>query len=215
MRVALVDDAVLFREGLAALLREVGIEVTLQAGSEQELFGGLDPEDLPDVVVLDIRLTSAPGTEGLHAAADLRRRHPGIGILLLSAYAETEYALRLLEIGEVGIGYLVKDRVRNVEVLQDALERVAAGQASIDPELVRSLMGRPSRQRPLDALSQQERNVLRLMAEGRSNAGVAEAMFLSQKTIEKHILSIFKKLGLEQQDQDNRRVLAVLRWLQG
>jgi len=214
VRVAITDDAVLFRDGLAALLREVGIEVTLQVGNEPELLDGI-AADPPDVVILDIRLTSEPGTEGLHAAAAVRQRHPGVGILLLSAYAETEYAVRLLEIDAVGVGYLVKDRVRDVEVLQDALDRVAAGQTSIDPELVRALMDRPSRQRPLDALSAQERNVLRLMAEGRSNSGVAGALFLSPKTIEKHILSIFKKLGLEQQDEINRRVLAVLRWLQG
>ena len=214
MRVALTDDAVLFREGLAALLREVGIEVTHQASNEQELLDGIT-NDPPDVVVLDIRLTSEPGTEGLHAAASLRRRHPQVGILLLSAYAETEYAVRLLEIDETGVGYLVKDRVRHVEILQDALERVASGQTAIDPEIVRALMDRPSRQRPLDSLSPQERNVLRLMTEGRSNSGVAEALFLSQKTIEKHILSIFRKLGLEQQEHNNRRVLAVLRWLQG
>lgn len=214
MRVALTDDAPLFREALAALLREVGIEVTHQAGNEQELLEGITG-DPPDVVILDIRLSSEPGTEGLHAAATVRQLHPQVGILLLSAYAETEYALRLLEIDEAGVGYLVKDRVRNVEVLQDALKRVAGGQTAIDPELVRALMERPSRQRPLDALSVQEHNVLRLMAEGRSNSGVAEALFLSHKTIEKYILSIFRKLGLEQQGHDNRRVLAVLRWLQG
>lgn len=214
MRVALTDDAVLFREGLAALLREIGIEVTHQAGNEQELLEGI-AGDPPDVVILDIRLTSEPGTEGLHAAASLRRRHPEVGILLLSAYAETEYAVRLLQVDESGVGYLVKDRVRNVEVLQDALERVACGQTAIDPEIVGGLMRRPSRQRPLDTLSVQERNVLRLMAEGRSNNGVAEVLFLSPKTIEKYILSIFRKLGLEQQGQHNRRVLAVLRWLQG
>jgi DNA-binding NarL/FixJ family response regulator len=214
VRVALTDDAVLFREGLAALLREVGIDVTLQAGSERELLDGI-AADPPDVVVLDIRLTSEPGTDGLHAAASVRRRHPRVGLLLLSAYAETEYAVRLLEIDEAGVGYLVKDRVRNVDVLRDALDRVACGQTAIDPEIVRGLMDRPSRRRPLDALSAQERNVLRLMAEGRSNNGVADALFLSQKTIEKYILSIFKKLGLEQHEQHNRRVLAVLRWLQG
>jgi DNA-binding NarL/FixJ family response regulator len=214
VRVALTDDAVLFREGLAALLREIGIEVTHQAGNEQELLEGI-AGDPPDVVILDIRLTSEPGTEGLHAAATLRRRHPEVGILLLSAYAETEYAVRLLQVDESGVGYLVKDRVRNVEVLQDALERVACGQTAIDPEIVGGLMRRPSRQRPLDTLSVQERNVLRLMAEGRSNNGVAEVLFLSPKTIEKYILSIFRKLGLEQQGQHNRRVLAVLRWLQG
>jgi DNA-binding NarL/FixJ family response regulator len=214
VRVALTDDAVLFREGLAALLREIGIEVTHQAGNEQELLEGI-ADDPPDVVILDIRLTSEPGTEGLHAAASLRRRHPEVGILLLSAYAETEYAVRLLQVDESGVGYLVKDRVRNVEVLQDALERVACGQTAIDPEIVGGLMRRPSRQRPLDTLSVQERNVLRLMAEGRSNNGVAEVLFLSPKTIEKYILSIFRKLGLEQQGQHNRRVLAVLRWLQG
>ena len=214
MRVALADDAPLFRAALAALLREVDIEVTHQASNEQDLLAGI-ANNPPDVVVLDIRLTSEPGTEGLHAAASVRTRHPSVGILLLSAYAAVEYALRLLEIDETGVGYLVKDRVRDVEVLQDALERVAAGQTAIDPEIVRELMERPSRQLPLDALSPQERNVLRLMAEGRSNSGVADAMFLSQKTIEKYILSIFRKLGLEQQEQDNRRVLAALRWLQG
>lgn len=212
MRVALTDDAVLFRQGLALLLREVGIEVTHQSGTEEDLLAGIAAGP-PDVVILDIRLTAEPG--GLRAAARVRELHPGVGILLLSAYAETEYAVRLLEIDEAGVGYLVKDRVRDVEVLQDALERVAAGQTAIDPELVRGLMDRPSRQGSLDLLSAQERNVLRLMAEGRSNTGVADALFLSHKTIEKYILSIFRKLGLEQQGHDNRRVLAVLRWLQG
>ncbi|GAA2638543.1 response regulator transcription factor [Paractinoplanes durhamensis] len=213
MRVALTDDTVLFREGLAALLRELGIEVTHQAGNERELLEGI-ADDPPDVVIMDIRL-SAHGAEGLHAAESIRRRHPRVGVLLLSAYAETAYALRLLENGAAGVGYLVKDRVGRVEVLEDALRRVADGQTAIDPEIVQRLMDRPSRQRPLDLLSGQERNVLQHMAEGRSNNGVAEAMFLSQKTVEKHILSIFKKLGLEQQGQDNRRVLAVLHWLQG
>jgi DNA-binding NarL/FixJ family response regulator len=213
VRVALTDDTVLFREGLAALLRELGIEVTHQASNERELLDGI-AHDPPDVVIMDIRL-SAHGAEGLHAAESIRRRHPRVGILLLSAYAETAYAVRLLEGGASGVGYLVKDRVGRIEVLEDALRRVAEGQTAIDPEIVQRLMDRPSRQRPLDLLSGQERNVLRHMAEGRSNNGVAEAMFLSQKTVEKHILSIFKKLGLEQQEQDNRRVLAVLHWLQG
>ena len=214
MRVALTDDAVLFREALAALLRELGIEVTHQAGSEAELLRGI-ADDPPDVVILDIRLSADPGADGLHAAETLRRRHPQVGILLLSAYAETAYAVRLLEGGATGVGYLIKDRVGHVEVLEDALRRVADGQTAIDPEIVQRLMERPSRQRPLDLLSTQERNVLRHMAEGRSNNGVAEALWLSQKTIEKHILSIFTKLQLEQQNQDNRRVLAVLHWLQG
>ncbi|GAA0556647.1 response regulator transcription factor [Paractinoplanes ferrugineus] len=213
MRVALTDDTVLFREGLAALLRELGIEVTHQASNERELLDGI-VNDPPDVVIMDIRL-SAHGAEGLHAAESIRRRHPRVGILLLSAYAETAYAVRLLEGGASGVGYLVKDRVGRIEVLEDALRRVAEGQTAIDPEIVQRLMDRPSRQRPLDLLSGQERKVLQHMAEGRSNNGVAEAMFLAPKTVEKHILSIFKKLGLEQQEQDNRRVLAVLHWLQG
>jgi DNA-binding NarL/FixJ family response regulator len=214
MRVALTDDAVLFRKGLAALLREVGIEVTHQASNEEELLRGI-ADDPPDVVIMDIRLSKEPGTEGLRAAESLRKLHPQVGILLLSAYAETAYAVRLLEGGAVGVGYMIKDRVGDVEVLRDALERVAGGQTAIDPELVRRLMDRPSRRRPLDLLSTQERNVLRHMAEGRSNNGVAEALYLSQKTVEKHILSIFRKLELEQQEQDNRRVLAVVHWLQG
>jgi DNA-binding NarL/FixJ family response regulator len=212
--VTLTDDSALFREGLAALLREVGIEVVHQGSSEQELLAAM-AEDPPDVAILDIRLSADPSAEGLHAAATLRRRHPGTGILLLSAYAETAYALRLLEGGANGVGYLVKDRVRNVEVLQDALLRVADGQTAIDPEIVQRLMDRPARQPPLDLLSGQERKVLRCMAEGRSNTGVADELWLSPKTVEKHILSIFRKLRLEQQDQDNRRVLAVLQWLQG
>ncbi len=214
MRVALADDAPLFRAALAALLREIGIEVTLEAADEGDLLSGI-ADDPPDVVILDIRLRSEPGTEGLHAAATVREQHPDVGILLLSAYSAAEYALRLLEIDQTGVGYLVKDRVRDVEVLHDALTRVADGQTAIDPEIVRGLMGRPSRQLSLDSLSLQERNVLRLMAEGCSNNGVAEALFLSPRTVEKHILSIFKKLSLEQQEQNNRRVLAVLRWLQG
>jgi DNA-binding NarL/FixJ family response regulator len=214
MRVALTDDSVLFREGLAALLREIGVEVTHQAGDEQELLSGI-ADDPPDVAIIDIRLSSTLNAEGLHAAESLRRLHPHTGILLLSAYAETAYAVRLLEGGAKGVGYLVKDRVRNVEVLHDALLRVADRQTAIDPEIVQRLMNRPTRQLPLDLLSGQERKVLHCMAEGRSNGGVATELWISPKTVEKHILSIFRKLGLEQQDQDNRRVLAVLRWLQG
>lgn len=214
MRVALADDAPLFRAALAALLREVGVEVTHEAADEHDLLAGI-AADPPDVVILDIRLRSEPGAEGLRVAADVRERHPGMGILLLSAYSAVEYALRLLEIDGTGVGYLVKDRVRDVEVLQDALARVAGGQTAIDPEIVRGLMDRPGRRHSLDSLSGQERNVLRLMAEGSSNNGVAETLHLSPKTVEKHILSIFRKLGLEQQGQNNRRVLAVLRWLQG
>ena len=214
MRVAIADDAPLFRAALAALLREVGVDVTLEAANESDLLAGI-ATDPPDVVILDIRLRSEPGTEGLRAAADVRAQHPDVGILLLSAYSAAEYALRLLEIDQTGVGYLIKDRVRDVEVLQNALARIAAGQTAIDPEIVRGLMRRPSRQLSLDSLSVQERNVLRLMAEGCSNNGVAEALYLSPRTVEKHILSIFKKLGLEQQEQNNRRVLAVLHWLQG
>lgn len=213
MRVALADDVVLFREGLAALLRELGIEVCHQAAGEEELLAGM-AVDPPDIAIVDIRLTNGPEPDGLRAAKALRARHPDIGILLLSAYAEPAYAVRLLEGGATGVGYLVKDRVGRVEILHDALQRISAGEIVIDPELVTQMMERPSRRPSLDLLSAQELHVLQHIAEGRSNSGIAEALYLSPKTVEKHILNIFKKLRLEQQEQNNRRILAALHWLQ-
>lgn len=213
MRVALADDVVLFREGLAALLRELGIEVCHQAANEEELLEGIAANP-PDVAIVDIRLTNGPEADGLRAAKTLRARHPDIGILLLSAYAEPAYALRLLEGEATGVGYLIKDRVGRVEILQDALQRIDSGEIVIDSELVAQMMERPSRRQSLELLSAQELHVLQHIAEGRSNNGIAEALHLSPKTVEKYILNIFKKLKLEQQEQDNRRILAALHWLQ-
>ncbi len=215
MRVAVVDDSGLFREGLAMLLEAAGVQVAIQAKSGQELLAILRRPDAValDAVVMDIRMPPSFTDEGIVAAHELRREHREIGVLVLSTYAETAYAVQLLEPGAGGLGYLLKDRVDDVVSLRDALERVIAGETVVDPQIVQRLLARRGRAPVVDRLSDREREVLTLMAEGRSNAGIARRLHLGIKTVEGYVASIFARFGLSADSDDNRRVLAVLSWL--
>ena len=212
MRVALADDSALFRRGLAALLRSSGVTVICEARDATELLHCVD-SDPPDAGILDIRMPPTFTEEGVVAAETLRQTHPKVAILLLSTYTQTEYALRLLDSGSAGMGYLLKDRVDDIDTLRTALDRLIRRESVVDPEIVTRLLTRHNRKQQLAGLSDRERNVLQLMAEGRSNAGISETLFLSVKTVEAHAATIFAKLGLHAAAQDNRRVLAVLTWL--
>jgi DNA-binding NarL/FixJ family response regulator len=212
VRVALADDSALFRQGLALLLSSVGVVVSAQASTPDDLLRQL-ARDPPDAAILDIRMPPTYTDEGLELAERLRGLHPCTGVLVLSTYAVTAYAERLLESGTRGVGYMLKDRVDDVEALCDALARVVAGELVVDPEIVASLLARERRAAELDSLTERERAVLRLMAEGRSNSGIGQRLHLSQKTVEAHVATLLAKLGLPPTAEDNRRVLAVLKWL--
>ncbi len=214
MRVAIADDQTLLREGLARLLAEAEMEVVLQAGDAESLLAGVG-RTRPDVAVVDIRLPPTFTDEGLRAADAIREAHPEIAVLILSQYLETAYALRLLERFPGGIGYLLKDRVSQVAVLTDAIARVAAGECVIDPTIIARLIGKPALAPSLGDLTARERDVLSLMAEGRSNGAIARQLFLSEKTVEGNVRRIFDKLRLAEAPDDNRRVLAVLAFLRG
>jgi DNA-binding NarL/FixJ family response regulator len=211
-RVVVADDAALLREGLAAGLVSEGFEVVGRAGDVDGLLAAVERES-PDVVIVDVRMPPTHTTEGLAAAHLIRRRHPGTAILVLSQYVETRYALELLRDDPAGIGYLLKDGVSRLEDLADSVRRVVAGGSVIDPEVVARLLGRPRRHSPLDELTPREREILALMAEGRSNQGIAERLGLELKTVEGHVGQVFGKLGLEPAHEDHRRVLAVLTYL--
>ena len=210
-RVILADDDVLLREGLAGLLERSGFDVVSQAGDGRNLVE-LVREHRPDVVIVDIRMPPTHTTEGLDAARALRELFPGTAILVLSAHVEVEHALGLLGAGG-GIGYLLKSRVTNVEEFLDALNRVVAGGSVVDPWLVSELVQARRVEDPLDDLSTREREVLALMAEGRSNSGIAQALWVTEGTVEKHVNSILRKLGLSEASEDHRRVLAVIKFL--
>ena len=213
IRVVLADDSVLFREGLARLLAEAGFEVVGQCGTAERLIE-LVRETRPDLAVVDIRMPPTHTREGLVAADTIRLEHSGkVGVLVLSHYAETEFALRLVTEGAGGVGYLLKDRVVDVADFSDAARRVARGGSVIDPEVVALLVNRRRARGPLDELTDREREVLALMAEGRSNQAICERLFVTPKTIEAHIASIFSKLELAPAADDHRRVLAVLAYL--
>ncbi len=212
MRVALADDSVLLREGIARLLTESGFKITAQAGDAEELMRALK-SDPPDVAVVDIRMPPTYTDEGLRAAHRIRAEYPEIGVLLLSQYVETEFAVELVSAGAARLGYLLKDRVTNVQEFADAVRRVGAGGSVIDPEVVSRLVGRARQSSPLEKLTDREREVLTLMAEGRTNQAISDKLFLSAKSIEGHVRSIFTKLGLLATPDDHRRVLAVLTFL--
>lgn len=215
MRVALADDSALFRRGLGLLLEAAGSTVTVSVGSGLELQAALrDPaQPAVDVAILDIRMPPTYTDEGLATAEALRRVRPGLGVLLLSTYVEAAWAVRLLQDGGHGLGYLLKDRVDDVTTLLDALQRIQRGDNVVDPEVVGRLVQRP-RQDPLQRLSPREREVLALLAQGSSNSAIAAHLHLSEKTVEGHVAATFDKLGLPPQPHQNRRVLAVLRYLQ-
>ena len=213
MRVMVADDSVLFRKGLVRLLEDGGMTVEADVGNAEDLMSRVAVDE-PEVVVVDIRMPPSHTTEGIEAAIELRRRHPKVAVLVLSHYVETEYAVELLEDIEGSVGYLLKDRVTDPRELVDAIERVASGETVVDSEVVSRLLGRRRRSSPLDDLTDRERDVLAAMAEGRSNQGIADALYLSPKTVEAHTSSIFRKLGLHPDDDaGHRRVLAVVTWL--
>jgi DNA-binding NarL/FixJ family response regulator len=212
LRVAVADDAVLLREGIVSLLRGAGFDVVAQAGDADDLLRAVDRDDV-DVCVVDIKMPPTHTDEGVRAALRIRERYPAVGVLVLSQYAETSYAMRLFAGGAAGVGYLLKDRVADVEMFTEAVRRVAGGGSVVDPEVVGRMVGRSRPAGPLDALTEREREVLALMAEGRSNQAIEHRLYLSAKTVEAHVRNIFTKLGLEQTADDHRRVLAVLTYL--
>jgi DNA-binding NarL/FixJ family response regulator len=212
IRIVIADDAVLLREALAAALSGAGFELVGQAGEAATLLALIEHEQ-PDVAIVDVRMPPTHTTEGLEAAQRIRTSHPSVAILVLSQYVETRYAMELIRDDPSGVGYLLKERVTKVSELADAVRRVAAGGSVIDPEVVARLLGRQRRHSPLDELTPREREILGLMAEGRSNQAIADRLVLDPKTVEGHVSAIFGKLGLEPAAQDNRRVLAVLAYL--
>lgn len=212
MRVVIAEDSVLFREGLVKLLEGMGFEVVGRAKDGEELLAQVETNS-PDLVIADIRMPPAHSVEGLQAAAEIRRRHPRVAVVLLSQYVETTHALKLLEQGTDGIGYLLKDSVSDVREFVDTVRRVAAGGSAIDPEVVSELLGRKRRRDVIADLTDRERDTLKLMAEGRSNSAIASALHMSEKTVEGHIRTIFSKMQLEPAADDHRRVLAVLTYL--
>jgi DNA-binding NarL/FixJ family response regulator len=211
LRVVLAEDDILLREGLASMLERYGFEVVGQAAGASQLLG-LVRQQVPDLVVVDIRMPPTNTTEGLEAAGRIRQEFPEIGILVLSAHAETEHAMELLATGR-GIGYLLKSRVVDVSDFVETLGRIAKGGSVVDPALVQELVSARRRNDPLAALSAREREVLALMAQGRSNAGIARQLWVTEGTVEKHVRSILAKLRLPETDDDHRRVLAVITFL--
>jgi DNA-binding NarL/FixJ family response regulator len=214
VRIVLADDSVILREGLARVLREQGFDVVAQVGTAPELLEAVD-RLAPDLAIVDIRMPPTHTDEGLVAAEQLRARRPGVGVLVLSQYVEADYALRLLERGERGAGYLLKDRVLDVAELGDAVRRVGEGGSLVDPGLVAQLVGRPSVDGGLGELTDRERDVLALMAQGLSDRGIAERLVVTPKTVETHVRHIFSKLDLPRGAAENRRVHAVLAHLRG
>ena len=212
MRVVLAEDSVLLREGVARILDEAGFEVVGQAGNADELMLKVRSYN-PDVAIVDIRMPPTHTDEGLRAAQEIREKHPTCGVLVLSQYVEATYAMELLAESAEGVGYLLKDRVSDVNEFADAVRRVGEGGSALDPTIVSQLVGRRRRDDPIDQLTPREREVLGLMAEGRSNSGIAEQLVVTERAVEKHVTSIFSKLRLPAAPEDHRRVLAVLAYL--
>ena len=211
-RVVIAEDTAILREGLAQLLADRGFEVLATVGDGDALLAAV-AEHRPDVTVVDVRMPPTFTDEGLRAAITLRREYPGTAVLMFSQYVETRYAARLLAGGAAGVGYLLKDRVADVAEFSSALARVAAGGTALDPEVVSQMVGTSPRAASVSGLTRREREVLSLMAEGRSNAAIAAGLVVSPGAVEKHVASIFAKLGLPPSETDNRRVLAVLHYL--
>jgi DNA-binding NarL/FixJ family response regulator/class 3 adenylate cyclase len=212
LRVALADDSVLLREGIARLLAEAGFEVVGQSDTADDLLLKVRSY-APDVAVVDIRMPPTQTDEGLRAAQEIRTNHPEVGVLVLSQHVEAAYAMELLAESAEGVGYLLKDRVSDVDEFAAAVRRVAEGGSALDPTLVTQLVGRRRRHDPIEDLTPREREVLELMAEGRSNQAIAERLFITPRAVEKHITSLFGKLGLPPAPEDHRRVLAVLAFM--
>jgi len=212
VRVAIADDAVLIREGLARILTDAGFEVIAQTGEGNELLDLIE-RDPPDVAIVDIRMPPTHTDEGVKVAGEIRRLYPAIGVLVLSQHLSSTYALKILGDGTGGVGYLLKERVSHVDEIVDAVRRVAAGETVVDAEVVARLVKRRREQDPLERLTEREKEVLALIAEGRSNKAICEHLVLSPKTIATHVNAIFTKLDLPPADEDHRRVLAVLRYL--
>lgn len=212
MRVLVADDSVLLREGLIRLLSELDYEVVAAVDDAPKLVQAA-AEHRPDVAVVDIRMPPGNGDDGLRAAVQVREADPAIGVLMLSAYIEESYADVLLSDGRGGVGYLLKDRVTSLDTLSDALQKIDAGGSVLDPEVVSQLLVARRKADPLDSLTPREREVLGLMAEGRSNGAIADSLVVSGGAVEKHVSNIFDKINLADVGTDNRRVLAVLAWL--
>jgi DNA-binding NarL/FixJ family response regulator len=212
VRVVLAEDSVLLREGVARILDEAGFEVVGQAGNADELLLKVRSYS-PDVAIVDIRMPPTHTDEGLRAAQEIREKHPTCGVLVLSQYVEATYAMELLAESAEGVGYLLKDRVSDVNEFADAVRRVGEGGSALDPTIVSQLVGRRRRDDPIDQLTPREREVLGLMAEGRSNSGIAEQLVVTNRAVEKHVTSIFSKLRLPAASENHRRVLAVLAYL--
>jgi DNA-binding NarL/FixJ family response regulator len=212
MRLVVADDAVLLREGAVRLLAEAGFDVVAQAGDADDLLRKVRAHK-PDVAIIDVRMPPENAEDGLRAALTIREELPDTGILMLSQYVEDRYLGELLAGGAEGVGYLLKDRIAEVERLTEAVERVGEGGSVLDPEVVAQMLGRSREKGPLDDLTDREREVLGLMAEGRTNRAIAGELFVSERAVERHVTSIFSKLGLTPADEDHRRVLAVLTYL--
>jgi DNA-binding NarL/FixJ family response regulator len=212
VRVVLADDSLLLREGVARLLEDAGLDVVAQAGDAEDLLRKVGAHK-PDVAVVDVRMPPTHTDEGLRAAAEIRERFPEVGVLVLSQYIEEAYAMELLSSDAAGVGYLLKDRVADLDRFVDSVRRVGEGGSALDPEVVSRLLGRRRQEDPLAEISPREREVLQLMAEGRSNHAIASELVVTERAVEKHVTSIFTKLNLPPTADDHRRVLAVLTYL--
>jgi DNA-binding NarL/FixJ family response regulator len=212
VRVVIAEDSVLLREGAVRILQEAGIEVVGQAGDAEDLLRKVRAHR-PDVAIVDIRMPPTNVDEGLRAAETLRAELPDIGVLVLSQYVEESYAQRLMSAGTEGVGYLLKDRVADIDRFVDGVRRVAEGGSVLDPEVVSQMLGRRRPDGPLDTLTPREREVLALMAEGQTNRAIADALAVTERAVERHVTAIFEKLGLSAGDGGHRRVLAVLAYL--
>ena len=212
VRVVIAEDSVLLREGVARLLEDAGFEIVGQSSTADDLLLKVRSYK-PDVAIVDIRMPPTNTDEGLQAAKTIREQHPGVGVLVLSQYVEPAYAMELLEDSAEGVGYLLKDRITEIGDFADAVRRVADGGSALDPAIVSKLVGRNRRDDPVATLTPREREVLGLMAEGRSNGAIAERLVVTERAVEKHVTNIFGKLGLAATPEDHRRVLAVLAFL--